>query len=182
MLIRGIPPRLRRAALLGLAVCAALLATAPSPAGPAALARPSADPAGAAPVNMRRPLPQPVPDDAGAVTDRQVGLAIQRGVDFLFAHVFEAGSPPRLRSPLFYDPDLWSYRPNSSFQSGEFVLTVYALLESGLAISDPRLDPRHDQMRALIEGMKRCDVRGPFQTYNRGIRATADLLRSIRGL
>jgi hypothetical protein len=113
------------------------------------------------PVQAARPAPRPLPNDPQLLTDDRIGQAIQSGVNYLFT---QFNSRHVLSDVENVDP---------SWSCGQDSLAVYALLQCGQAISDPRLNIRGAEMKALIEAMKRMPLEGTWQTYARGIHATA---------
>lgn len=94
-------------------------------------------------------------------TDEQIGQAIRKGVDFLLKAPRPAGGPG-LRQVLVQMP---------GFTAGEDALTLYALLQCGQAIDDPRLNPHDPAIDAAITRLKLAQF-GHFQTYGRCLRAT----------
>lgn len=94
-------------------------------------------------------------------TDDQIGQAIRKGVDFLLKSPRPAAGPG-LRQVLVQMP---------GFAAGEDALTLYALLQCGQAIDDPRLNPHDPAMDAAINRLKLAQF-GHFQTYGRSLRAT----------
>ncbi|MGE5611263.1 MAG: DUF4159 domain-containing protein [Bacillota bacterium] len=132
--------------------------SAPKANNPAvALARP-AEPPAMAPATQPAPKqlepqvapapgrPTTRPAVAGAIastedTDARIGQAIKRGADFLIKH-FEADqiAVERLSSDTYLE--------------GLNALCVYALLQSGQAIKDERLDVRGPFMRGVLTRMK----------------------------
>ncbi len=113
----------------------------------------------AMPYRDRPPL-QPV-DDLPTLTDERIGVAIQNGVNFLLAR---------------FDASTHTLRDESgevSHATGVDALAVYALLQCGDAISDPRLGVRGPPMKAMIDALKHLSPTGSYETYARGIRATA---------
>src|SRR4029434_3185923 len=60
-----------------------------------------------------------------------------------------------------------------SYYAGLNSLCVYALLQSGQAINDERLNVRAKRMKARLDRMRDMPMEGNYQTYARGIRATA---------
>jgi hypothetical protein len=115
----------------------------------------------AMPPVQARPAPQAVPEDRQALTDDRIGQSIQNGVNYLFTRF---NNRHVLRG---------SENNDAAYQCGEDALAVYALLQCGEAINDPRLNIRGTQMKALIEAMKQLPIDGSYETYARGIRATA---------
>jgi hypothetical protein len=104
---------------------------------------------------LQRPLVHPGVEQAAGITDRQIGQAIQKGADFLVKQ--------------FHDSQLNA----GEYHDGLDSLAVYALLQCGLAIHDPRLDVHDPFMIGLIDAMKRLPMKDGYQTYSRAIRATA---------
>lgn len=153
--------RSRRSWLVCLAALAvSLMSHAQSVSAPQQNAPPASQPARSP---LHRPIPKPVADDPNTVTDEQVGQAIQRAANYLYAPMWPADRPERYTDA---SGDL-------SHDAAVDCLAVYALLQAGMAVRDPRLDPRHDPAKWMIDGMKQYDMHGRFQTYARGIRATA---------
>ena len=83
-----------------------------------------------------------MPEATDVVSDEQIGQAIQRGVDHLLSR---------------FDPvthTLGGTDTSNADGGGPNALAVYALMQCGQAINDPRLNVRGDSMNALIEAMK----------------------------
>jgi hypothetical protein len=105
----------------------------------------------------------PPPD---SITDEQIGVAKKRGVDYLVAQMKDG--------QLAEAPGITGVK-----REGMNALIVYALLTSGQAMKDERLDIRSDFMKGLIEKMKAHPMktkRGGQQepvTYARSLRAAA---------
>ncbi len=138
-------------------------------------------PAPAPPAGMRRPMPKPVPDDPAVVTDEQIDTAIHRGVNYLLS-IYAGDDPPAPVDLPAYDRGLGFWGLDVSYEGGPYSLAVYALLESGLAIKDPRLDLRHAEMKAMLDRMKSYNPSGYYETYTRGIRRYRTCrLRPARG-
>lgn len=97
----------------------------------------------------------------GAVTDEQIGQSIQAGVDYLLRQ-FDA------RTKTIRGRDTG----DESYGAGMDALAVYALLQAGQAISDPRLNHRADPMRGYIDAMKSIPMTGSSITYARALRST----------
>src|SRR2546430_1307494 len=108
----------------------------------------------------------PIPAPPEAVTDEQIGLAISRGVTFLLSQ-FKADQ-------IAIDKQI-----DKTQLEGINALVVYALLQSGQAISDPRLNIQGPLMKGLIERMKDhlmlVEPASPRAavTYARSLRAAA---------
>lgn len=113
-------------------------------------------------LNSGRPALHPAPDNAANPTDKQIGDAIQAGVDWMVSNFNPTQHELKLqlgdRSPL---------------HGGMDALCVYALMQSNEAISDPRLNIHGDFMKGCIETMKHFPNEERYSTYARGIRATA---------
>ena len=119
-----------------------------APASPSVATRPSIK-------TVSMPSPSP--------TDAQIGHSIQRGVDYLLGQF----NP---RSHLLPEVDS---QPNG-YAMGEDILCVYALLQCGQAIDDPRLNYKEPLMKGLIDAMKALQLNNyRYETYSRGLRATA---------
>jgi hypothetical protein len=98
------------------------------------------------------------------VSDAEIELAIQRGIDAL-ASQFDPKSH-RLRSQRGNRVD--------AMQTGLHALCTYALIQGGLAVNDPRLARASPAVRGLLEALKKMPAdTGRHQTYARGLRATA---------
>jgi hypothetical protein len=149
--------------------------TEPPPPGPAIAPAPTIEPPPAKPIQdpppavppkpratvHNRPAPRPAPPNRGELTDEQIGQSIQDGVDYLLKQ-FD-NRTHTLRGRGFGD---------DSYSAGMNALAVYALLQAGQAISDPRLSHRGEEMRALIDAMKAIPMTGQHLTYARALRAT----------
>ena len=110
-----------------------------------------------------RPAVQPVAIRSSDLTDEQIGEAIRKGVDYLLSQ---------------FDPHthLLSDLPDDrrGISRGQDILCVYALMQCGQAIDDPRLNPREPLMRNMIAAMKSLPLGDyGYETYARGLRATA---------
>jgi hypothetical protein len=103
----------------------------------------------------QRPAVHPVVEQAAGITDAKIGQAIKKGADFLIKQFHE--------SQIITEEE---------YHDGLDSLAVYALLQCGLAIHDPRLDVHDPFMMGLIDAMKRLPMKGRYQTYGRAIRAT----------
>jgi hypothetical protein len=133
-------------------------ATPGSSTGPST---PSTRPAVGAPLVPRPPI-RPMPETPDGITDAQIGKAIQMGVNHLLSRF------DKQRHTLD------GVDTGSADGGGPNALAVYALMQSGQAIDDERLNVRGKQMDAMIEAMKESRLRrGHAQTYATGIRATA---------
>ena len=103
---------------------------------------------------------------ADSITDQQIGVAMKRGVDYLLAHVKDG--------QLVEQPGAAGVK-----REGMNALVVYALITSGQAMKDERLDIRSEFMKGLVEKMKSHPMkvkRGAQQepvTYARSLRAAA---------
>lgn len=162
-------------------------ATAPSASATTQSAVPtrSPDPARApvpspapSPVVHARPPTQPVKVASDELTDQEIGRAIQRGVD----HLIESFDPKTFELPG--GPGAQRVRNargrarrgvETGMHDGADTLCVYALLQCGQAISDPRLNLRGPFMIGCINAMKKfpMDEAAGYTTYGRGLRATA---------
>ena len=124
-----------------------------------------------------RPAVRPIPMPQPAVTDEQIGMAISRGVDFLLGQFDEKG---QLKRAIELTPEgkqglaVADVRAREeSLRLGHQLLYVYALLQASDAIRDERLNLKGKTMPKLIAAMKAASVIGMYETYSRGIRATA---------
>ena len=143
----------------------ALAAVDPSPPpspGRATPVGPSTPTTAAVTTVLGRPSIRPMPEAAEGITDEQIGRAIQSGVDYLLSRF----------DPLRHTLD--GADTSNADGGGPNALAVYALMQAGQAVSDPRLNVRGKEMDAKIEAMKDSRLRrGRSQTYATGIRATA---------
>jgi hypothetical protein len=111
----------------------------------------------------RRPPIAPVQAQSTQLTDERIGESIKRAVDYLLNQ---------------FDPHTSILRDitddTNSQAMGADVLCVYALLQAGQAIDDPRLNPKEPQMKRLINAMKSLPLSTyHWETYARALRATA---------
>ena len=131
-----------------------------------------AAPAAASPHPARQPperpavIPRPpvhaVRQPTDDLTDEQIGQAIRSGADALLSRF----NPRTHLLPEAADRD--------SPGPGLDILCVYALMQCGQDINDPRLSIRGQTMKDLINAMKALPLhRYHFETYARGLRATA---------
>lgn len=141
------------------------VALAPNPQGN--VPKPSADPPRAAP--KPPPLPalhiarsaSPLTSTGGAITDEEIGISIQKGIDFLIERF---GKEYRIDGEM---------GRRSGYTSGMDALAVYALIQCGGAVHDDRLANSHGPfMSGVLKVLKTLDM-GGVQTYGRGIRASA---------
>jgi hypothetical protein len=149
--------------LVDIAKSAAIAATAPatSPTRVVATSTPATTTTSAVP---KRPPLQPLPDDPSVITDERIGQSIQKGVDSLIK-VFDPQT--------HVVPDAGAGASDQGYACGLDALCVYALLQSGQAIQDKRLDIHGAYMKSMIDAMKRLPADTGKATYARGIRATA---------
>lgn len=108
---------------------------------------------------VRAPL-QPVANAEG-LTDAQIGQAIQQGVDYLLAQFDNQRHVVRARE-----------RGDDAYFAGLNALVIYALLQSGQAITDARLNEKGDVMGPKIDALKRLPIDGHHATYARALRST----------
>ena len=117
-----------------------------------------------------RPPLKPAGLPADQVLDQKIGLAIEKGVHNLLsqfsASTYVIGGKSEPGPSLFGNGD-------NGYLCGENALAVYALMQAGLTIKDPRLRLEAPMMRGLIERMKSLPATAGKVTYARGIRATA---------
>ena len=122
------------------------------------------------PASMMRPPPLPATQPAAApiaqVTDEQVGIAINRGVDFLLSNFDHAQLKPidGEGGPIDH--------------AGLNALCVDALLEAQLATHDPRLKPNEPFMKAVLdhlehEPLQETNGEAAPLTYAHAMRAVA---------
>lgn len=117
------------------------------------------------------PVAREIPSSVG-VSDAAIEAAIRRGIERL-GRAFDPGTH-QLDS---------SNEQFGASTAGMDALCVYALMQGGIAVNDPRLDVRGPLMKGLIDGMKRIPIKDPTirgqparlfpETYSLGIRATA---------
>jgi hypothetical protein len=110
----------------------------------------------------RAPI-QPVVEESSELSDKQIGTAIEHGVNFLLP-AFN-----RLTHQLRAD-----IQGSDAHREGADILSVYALMQCGRAINDPRLSLHGPLMRGLIDAMKALPLQDyHYATYARALRATA---------
>jgi len=143
---------------------ASVPSTQPSIASTQPTTSPTTQVAGTANLPTSRPVVQKKPEPPAEVSDRQIGQAIRKGVDYLLSQF----------SPTTHALTT-SGNLSDAHAGGENALAVYALLQCGLALpEDQRLSVRGDAMRKKIDAMKRANLtEGHPQVYALGIRATA---------
>jgi hypothetical protein len=90
------------------------------------------------------------------ISDAEIGRAIERGVDFLLAQMKDGELPP--------DGVL-----SDSQRQALDALCVYALAQSGLAVSDSRLSAHGTLLPKMLERLRGYDLRSDGQTTNRPI-------------
>jgi hypothetical protein len=112
-----------------------------------------------------RPVPVALPSDALPPTDQQIGDAIQRGVSFLVGRF--APNTFQLREGMR------GFGRETDMHDDAAVLCIYALLQAGQAVNDPRLRPGNPFMAGCLAAMKRYSLTGRYATYSRGLRSTA---------
>lgn len=105
------------------------------------------------PVVRRRGPLRPIPPPPGVVTDEQIESAIRRGVEYL--------------NGMFGLPGV-----DAPGNSGGQFLMAYALIQGGMAVRDPRFDPRGEHVDAMLERVKRLPIAPDQATYQRSVRAT----------
>lgn len=136
---------------------------------PAVTAKADAPPPASAPtvsiepstVYARKPL-QPVAATDADLEDQQIGEAIRKGVNYLLSGTPNQPVDHSLEQMLLQMP---------GFGAGEDALGLYALLQCGMAIDDPRLNPHDPMIDGALERLKLLNF-GHFQTYGRCLRAT----------
>jgi hypothetical protein len=104
------------------------------------------------------PVPHPSTQQSSGLTDEQIGAAITHGADFLLAQ--------------FGDADVHNFR-NSEYHDGMECLAVYALMQSGMATGDKRLDIHGPFLSSAIDFMKKLTMDNGYITYSRALRSTA---------
>ena len=112
---------------------------------------------------VKRPPIAPVSFPAPGLTDAKIGEAIKRAVDYLLGQ-FDT------RTGLLQNVS----NETQSLAVGQDVLCVYALLQAGQAIDDPRLNPKGKLIKDMINAMKSLPLSTyHWETYSRCLRATA---------
>ena len=136
----------------------------PPPPAPA-----TTQPAAAVAAAPARPPVRPQPEPVVGITDEQIGESIQRGADWLLNQF----NPQTLQLRDGGGGGAGG-RSDPAHLCGLNALCVYALMQSGQAIHDTRLDPRGPTIKGMIDRMRRLPA-GPGhpEVYARGIRATA---------
>lgn len=104
------------------------------------------------------PAPHPTSQPSNGVTDDQIGAAITKGASFLMAQ--------------FTDSQIGN-SGETQYHDGLDCLAVYALMQSGLATNDQRLDIHGTFMSGAIDAMKQLHMVNQYITYSRALRATA---------
>ncbi|HWE02890.1 MAG TPA: DUF4159 domain-containing protein [Tepidisphaeraceae bacterium] len=117
-----------------------------------------------------RPALRPFVEPADKLTDEQIGQSIQRGVDFMLKQFDEKAC--ELRDGLAMNRRAGMPRVANAFHNGADVLCVYALMQCGQAISDPRLNVKGPFMIGCIDATKAFNLDDHFGTYSHGLRAT----------
>jgi hypothetical protein len=107
-----------------------------------------------------RIAPQPVAVDA--MSDERIGAAIQKGVDWMISR---------------FDPKTFQIRTDVGTEAGVHAgvdaLSVYALLQCGMAIHDERLDIHKSFMTGALTALDTLPLDRSYMTYERALRATA---------
>jgi hypothetical protein len=112
---------------------------------------------------LRRPPIQSITVSSPKPTDAQIGESIRKGVDYLLA---------QFKSHNHLLPEVESQQNGQAM--GDNILCVYALLQCGQAIDDPRLNYKEPLMKGLIDAMKGLPLNNyHWETYSRALRATA---------
>jgi hypothetical protein len=120
---------------------------------------PATEPAPVVPTNLHPPAVRTMPLQAG-VTDDEIGQSIQRGVDYLIGQ-FSGGELPAQAGT------------RNDIQPGTDALCVYALLQAGKTLHDPRLNPRGKFMTECLTHLKAFPLTEPTAVYSRALRASA---------
>lgn len=114
----------------------------------------------------KRPDPQPQAIPAHILSDAEVEAAIRRATDLLIDQVRADNGRLRGRGGI-----------GGEFQAlecGLQSLVVYALLQAGKAIDEPRLTVNAPLTQTMLDGLKRMNADGGLhQTYARSLRAMA---------
>ena len=114
---------------------------------------------------LTRPLTLPPVASIDEMTDREIGEAIQRGVNFLISQFDSA------------DYEILDHHgEQTSHHTGMDALMTYALLQAGQAINDQRLAPRGQLISGILDSLKRLPITSELSdrtTYARALRATA---------
>jgi hypothetical protein len=118
-----------------------------------------------APPVLVRPAIAPLPETAEELSDREIGAAISRAVDFLVKQ---------------FDPNdleiVDDHGDRTSHHTGMDALCVYALLAAGQACNDPRLNPHGPFINGILDTLKRLPMTTRISdrtTYARALRVTA---------
>jgi hypothetical protein len=92
------------------------------------------------------------------ITDKMVEQGIKKSVGFL--------------KKQFADGEL-SKSDGKDRSAGGYALSVYALLQAGLAVDDSELGTSDPYMQGLLDNLKHFEMDGEFATYCRSLRASA---------
>jgi len=96
------------------------------------------------------------------ITDEQIGAAIRRGADLLLKQFGDAACLPG------------GGRSGTNEQyPGINALCVYALMQCGQALNDEKLSVRSPRIKSMLNVMRDMPTGETYETYIRGIRATA---------
>jgi hypothetical protein len=114
------------------------------------------------PVAIGRPPVRKLNESVDQLSDEKIGQTITSGIDYLLS---------------LFDPKTHLLRgaedPNTQ-AAGADILCVYALMQCQQATNDPRLNPKGELMKGLIDSMKRLNLTNyHWETYARGLRSTA---------
>jgi len=146
----------------GLAPGAEPPATAPAPADPTQLYTDVSFHRN----RSQRPFPKPTAIPANLLSDAEVEAAIRRATELMIGQ-FDPRTG-RLRGRGNVAPEL------QAMECGLNALCVYALLQAGQAIEEPRLKRNAPFTQSLLEGAKRMNADGGLhQTYAHALRAMA---------
>ena len=148
------------------------------PAEPQAIPRrPTTSPAAARdelpPLFGKRPVPRPLAVASDSVSDKDIGDAIARAVEFLLTRVVDDNGQLRFTLHAPQDRTIYADPNDPSLNTGMHALVTYALLQAGLAIRDERLDIKRPLMKQMVERLKRLDPDGGAGTYARALRIAA---------
>ena len=110
------------------------------------------------------PEARPVPEVSGEISDKAIGEAIQRGVDFLIGE-FDT------KTFLLREGTQGNGRraERNGYLDGADVLCVYALMQCGEAINDQRLSMHGTFLPGCFDAMKALPLNDRFATYSRAV-------------
>src|SRR5438270_249882 len=111
--------------------------------------------------------PEPVPKPL--VSDREIEASIRRGMHYLLSRF--SSKSYWLASVEENHSGMFNHRDNfSAYDCGIDGIGVWALMECGASLNDPRLAPNAPLMNGLIEAFKPLPCSSGPVTYAKGIR------------